>query len=71
MTNVLNAPTVRVRVGPPMALDLSNPEADTKAIMDAIVDLLPEEARRVVEPTAEQIARALPPGAKLEAASPA
>ncbi|HMC43261.1 MAG TPA: HAD-IB family hydrolase [Acidimicrobiales bacterium] len=71
VTNVLNAPTVRVRVGPPMALDLSNPEADTKAIMDAIVDLLPEEARRVVEPTAEQIARALPPGAKLEAASPA
>ena len=71
VTNVLSPPTVRVRVGPPVALGLGDPRADTEAMMDAIVALLPAEARRVVEPTAEEIARALPPGARVDAASPA
>jgi putative phosphoserine phosphatase/1-acylglycerol-3-phosphate O-acyltransferase len=53
-------PTVRIRVGPPVALGLADPDADTKAIMAALVDLLPEEARVEREPTPEELARSLP-----------
>ena len=55
-------PTVRIRVGPPVALGLTDPDADTKAIMAALVDLLPEEARIHREPTPEELARSLPAG---------
>ena len=60
--NVLNPPKVRVRVGPPVDLDYDDPHADTRRIMDAIVALLPPEARRRRRPTPEQIALATPPG---------
>lgn len=65
-------PTVRIRVGPPVELGGVDPDADTKAIMAALVDLLPEEARVRHEPTPEELARTLPssyrgdPDAELE-----
>mgnify|MGYP001235173094 FL=1 len=55
-------PTVRIRVGPPVALGRTDPDADTKAIMAALVDLLPEEAHIHREPTPEELARSLPAG---------
>jgi putative phosphoserine phosphatase/1-acylglycerol-3-phosphate O-acyltransferase len=53
-------PTVRIRVGPPVPLGLDDADTDTKAIMAALVDLLPEEARIQREPTPEELARSLP-----------
>ncbi len=64
MLNVVDPPTVRVRVGPPVTLKYKSPNADTKRIMAAIVDLLPDEARVEREPTAEELARTLPAGYK-------
>jgi putative phosphoserine phosphatase/1-acylglycerol-3-phosphate O-acyltransferase len=55
-------PTVRVRVGPPVELTGRSLDADTKRIMAALVDLLPEEARVAREPTPEELARTLPSG---------
>jgi putative phosphoserine phosphatase/1-acylglycerol-3-phosphate O-acyltransferase len=55
-------PTVRVRVGPPVPLELTSPDADTERIMAALVDLLPAEARVRHEPTPEELARTLPSG---------
>jgi putative phosphoserine phosphatase/1-acylglycerol-3-phosphate O-acyltransferase len=60
--NVTSPPEVRIRVGPPVPLGLDDPDADTKAIMAAIVDLLPPEAREHREPTAEELAAAMPSG---------
>jgi putative phosphoserine phosphatase/1-acylglycerol-3-phosphate O-acyltransferase len=60
--NVLGRPRVQVRVGEPVALAHEDPQADTERIMAAIVDLLPVEARAWREPSAEEIARAMPPG---------
>lgn len=66
--NVVNPPPVRVRVGAPVGgLEGRDPKADTEVIMDAIVALLPPEARRRRRPTAEQIAQATPPGHPVEA----
>ncbi len=60
--NVLDPPTVRVRVGDPVPLKHRSPDADTKRIMQALVDLLPAEARVHREPTPAEIALTLPPG---------
>ena len=62
LLNVFDPPTVRVALGPPVELGLEDPAADTEAIMEAIVDLLPPEARRRHEPTPGELARTLPPG---------
>ena len=66
VTNVMHPPTVRVRVGPPVAgLGRESAEAwdaDTETIMAAIVDLLPPEARVAREPTEEELVRTMPPG---------
>ncbi|HEY3701878.1 MAG TPA: 1-acyl-sn-glycerol-3-phosphate acyltransferase, partial [Acidimicrobiales bacterium] len=70
LTNVVHPPPVRTRVGRPVRLELVDAEADTERIMAAIVDLLPPEARLPREPTAEEIARALPAGHQKEAAEP-
>jgi putative phosphoserine phosphatase/1-acylglycerol-3-phosphate O-acyltransferase len=64
ITNVWNPPEVRVRVGPPVDLGYDDLDADTAAIMQAIVALLPDEARQHHEPTEEELARARPPGWK-------
>ena len=60
--NVTNPPKVRVRVGDPVEIGREDPDTDTKAIMAAIADLLPPEARRPHEPTREELERTLPPG---------
>ena len=63
MLNVLRPPTVRVRVGPPVVgLKGRSPEADTKRIMKAIVELLPAEAKVHKIPTADELARTYPSG---------
>ncbi|HEU5150880.1 MAG TPA: HAD-IB family hydrolase [Iamia sp.] len=63
VTNITDPPTVRIRVGPPVDMKHRSLDADTTRMMAAIVDLLPAAARRHREPTPEEIARALPPGA--------
>jgi putative phosphoserine phosphatase/1-acylglycerol-3-phosphate O-acyltransferase len=60
--NITSPPTVRVRVGDPVDLKLRSPKADTRRIMDAIVALLPPEARERHEPTPEELALTYPPG---------
>jgi putative phosphoserine phosphatase / 1-acylglycerol-3-phosphate O-acyltransferase len=62
VTNIWNPPEVRVRVGPPVELGYDDVDADTRAIMDAIVALLPDEARRPRQPTEAELARTRPPG---------
>ncbi len=58
----IGRPTVTVTVGPPVELARIDPDADTKAIMAALVELLPDEARERRTPTAEELARTFPPG---------
>lgn len=58
--NITNPPTVRVRVGPPVELAHRSAAADTRRIMEAIVDCLPPEARERREPTEEEIRLATP-----------
>jgi putative phosphoserine phosphatase/1-acylglycerol-3-phosphate O-acyltransferase len=60
--NVLAAPRVAVRAGPPVELKHRSPKADTKRIMAGISALLPPEAREPYEPTLEEMARTYPPG---------
>ena len=62
MHRLLDPPTVRVRVGPPVALVGRSPAADTRRVMAAIADLLPPEARERRTPTADEIALATPRG---------
>jgi putative phosphoserine phosphatase/1-acylglycerol-3-phosphate O-acyltransferase len=62
--NVANPPTIRVWVGPPVALKYKSLNKDTERIMAAIVDLLPAEAKRHHDPTPEELARTLPSGYK-------
>lgn len=60
----VNRPLVTVRAGEPVPLTYGDPDTDTKAIMSAIVDLLPEEAKQRREPTDEELLRTFPPGYK-------
>jgi putative phosphoserine phosphatase / 1-acylglycerol-3-phosphate O-acyltransferase len=60
--NLADPPEVRVRVGEPVDLKYRSLDADTKRIMTAITDLLPEEAHEVRTPTHEELARTYPPG---------
>ncbi len=62
--NVTAPPPVSITVGPPVELEGRDPEADTEAIMAAIVALLPPEAREVHEPTAEELEAATPSNAR-------
>jgi len=66
VTTVRNRPEVLVRIGRPFDLDHANMRVDTEQIMSAIVDLLPPEAREWREPTAEELARAMPSGSSSE-----
>ena len=61
-TGLWHPPRVRVRVGGPVALGLDDAVADTARVMAAIMALLPEEAGIEREPSAEELARAMPPG---------
>ncbi len=60
--NVTDPPTVRIRVGEPVRLVGRSLEADTKRIMAAIVELLPEDAYRRSKPSAEDLASTYPRG---------
>jgi putative phosphoserine phosphatase/1-acylglycerol-3-phosphate O-acyltransferase len=61
--NVVRPPTVQVRVGPPVSLPGGiDPVEGTRTVMEAILDLLPAEARRGRNPTAADLARTYPPG---------
>ncbi len=60
-TLVRKPPTVRVRIGAPLSLSLSDAKSDTRAIMTAIAALLPAESRRRHAPTPEELARTKPP----------
>ncbi len=62
--NIVDPPVVTVRVGAPVELKYQTPDADTKRIMKALMDLLPPESRVKRQPTAEEIAAALPRGYK-------
>jgi putative phosphoserine phosphatase/1-acylglycerol-3-phosphate O-acyltransferase len=64
VAKVLSPPTVTVRVGAPVTgLDGADATRDTQRIMEAITGLLPAEAQMRRIPTAEEVARAMPPGA--------
>ena len=62
--NIAKPPLVRVTVGSPVALAYDDVDADTTRIMNAIMNLLPDESRWRVEPTEEQVRRASPPPKK-------
>jgi putative phosphoserine phosphatase/1-acylglycerol-3-phosphate O-acyltransferase len=62
--NIVDPPVVTIRVGAPVPLKYQSPDADTKRIMKALMDLLPPESRVKREPTAEELASALPHGYK-------
>jgi putative phosphoserine phosphatase/1-acylglycerol-3-phosphate O-acyltransferase len=67
----LERPLIQVKVGPAVELHRQDPDEDTRAIMAAIVDLLPPEARRKHKPTEEELARTYPPGYRGDAAKEA
>jgi putative phosphoserine phosphatase/1-acylglycerol-3-phosphate O-acyltransferase len=60
--NITDPPDIWVNVGPAVELGYEDPDADTKAIMAAIVNLLPAEARVYHEPTGEELAKTYPAG---------
>ena len=62
--NVTNPPLVTVRVGPAVKLNYRSADADTKAIMKAITELLPPEARERRQPSEDELARTYPAGYK-------
>ena len=62
--NPTNRPAVTATVGDPVDLSGTNPDADTIAIMAALVDLLPAEAREQRSPTDAELMRTFPPGYK-------
>jgi putative phosphoserine phosphatase/1-acylglycerol-3-phosphate O-acyltransferase len=62
LTNLLDPPTIRIRVGPAVQLKHRSVDADTRRVMRAISALLPDEAREAHEPTDEELARTYPGG---------
>lgn len=60
--NPVKRPVVTAKVGDPVDLDYRSPDADTKTIMRALVDLLPDEAREHRTPTREELMRTFPAG---------
>jgi putative phosphoserine phosphatase/1-acylglycerol-3-phosphate O-acyltransferase len=62
--NIVDPPTITIRVGVPVALKYQSADADTKRIMKALMDLLPPESRVKREPSEEELAAALPRGYK-------
>jgi putative phosphoserine phosphatase/1-acylglycerol-3-phosphate O-acyltransferase len=57
-------PEIRVRVGGPIPLKHRSADADTKRIMAALVDCLPDEARVRRTPTEAELRATFPPGYK-------
>lgn len=62
--NIAEPPTVRIRIGEPVHLVGRSVDADTKRIMQAIVDLLPADAYRRRSPSQDELDATYPPGYK-------
>ena len=60
--NPTDRPKVTVTVGRPLELAGDDPQDDTDAVMDALIHLLPAEAREPRTPTEEELLRTFPPG---------
>jgi putative phosphoserine phosphatase/1-acylglycerol-3-phosphate O-acyltransferase len=60
--NIVDAPAVTAKVGPPVELKHRSLEADTRKIMKAIVKQLPAEARVRRTPSDDELAATYPPG---------
>ncbi len=67
VSNVINPPHVFIKVGQPIDVDTLDNDVvlATQQLMEAIVKLLPEAARKRAKPTAEQISIAMPPGSTI------
>ena len=59
---IVDPPAVTIRVGAAVPLKYQSPDADTKRIMKALMDLLPPESRVRHQPTPEELAATLPRG---------
>ena len=59
---VVDPPAVTIRVGAAVPLKYQSPDADTKRIMKALMDLLPPESKVRHQPTPEELAATLPRG---------
>lgn len=62
VTNLLDPPTVTIRIGRPVDITGTDVAGDTEAMMEAIVRLLPPEARHRHDPTPEELALTVPAG---------
>jgi putative phosphoserine phosphatase/1-acylglycerol-3-phosphate O-acyltransferase len=60
ITNLTSPPQVIITVGAPVHLSYTDPDADTRLIMDAISALLPPEGREYREPTEDELRRSYP-----------
>ena len=60
VTNLQHPPRVTVTVGPPVSIGRTDAVEDTAAIMAAVADLLPDEARHQHVPTDEELAATRP-----------
>jgi putative phosphoserine phosphatase / 1-acylglycerol-3-phosphate O-acyltransferase len=60
ITNLTSPPQVIITVGAPVQLSYTDPDADTRLIMDAISALLPPEGREYREPTEDELRRSYP-----------
>lgn len=60
ITNLTSPPQVIITVGAPVQLSYTDPDADTKLIMEAISALLPPEGREYYEPTEDELRRSYP-----------
>jgi putative phosphoserine phosphatase / 1-acylglycerol-3-phosphate O-acyltransferase len=67
--NIVDPPLVTITVGGPVDLKHQSPDADTKRIMKALMDLLPPESRVKRKPTEAELAAALPRGYKGDGAA--
>ncbi len=69
MTNLTHPPKVRVRVGRPLDVNGTDAAEETTRLMSAITALLPKEARKKHEPTADELKRSYPPGRRTNRSS--
>ena len=60
VANLQPPPRVTIAIGPPVTLGRDDAVADTAHLMDAIVGLLPDEARTPHDPTDEELAATRP-----------
>jgi putative phosphoserine phosphatase/1-acylglycerol-3-phosphate O-acyltransferase len=60
VTNIVNPPLVRTRIGAHFHVAGDDLDEDTRRIMDAIVDLLPPEAKVRREPTSDELRLTIP-----------